>query len=106
MKSGPEAVEVENMEIAVVSSSVVKEEQKVLWRDKSEHWSERRSFMKLRSAPRESRGGVERSVSGGRKRILLLASFLSYQLLFVAFILLDLIVFYPNTASFFHCSSQ
>jgi len=40
----------------VVSSLVVKGEQKVLWRGESEHWSERKSFMKLRSAPRESRG--------------------------------------------------
>jgi len=56
MRSGPEAVEVESLEIAVVSSLVVKEEQKVLWRDESEHSSERRSFMKLRSAPRESQG--------------------------------------------------
>jgi len=56
MRSGPEAVEVKSLEIAFVSSLVVKEEQKVLWRDESEHWFERRSFMKLRSAPRESRG--------------------------------------------------
>jgi len=56
MKSRPEAVEVENLEIAVVSSLVVKRDQKVLWMDESEHWSERRSFMKLRSAPQESRG--------------------------------------------------
>jgi len=56
MRSGPEAVEVESLEIAVVSSLVVNGEQKVLWRDESEHWSERRSFMKLRSVPRESRG--------------------------------------------------
>jgi len=55
MKSGPEAVEVESLEIAVVSSLVVKGKQKMLWRDESEHWSERRSFMMLRSAPRESR---------------------------------------------------
>jgi len=46
MRSRPEAVEVESLEIAVVSYLVVKEEQKVFWRDKSEHWSERRSFMK------------------------------------------------------------
>jgi len=56
MKSGPEAVEAESLEIAVVSSLVVQGEQKVLWRDESEHWFERRSNMKLRSAPRESRG--------------------------------------------------
>jgi len=56
MRSGPEAVEVESLEIAVVSSLVGKGEQKVLWSDESEHWSERRSFMKLRSAPQESRG--------------------------------------------------
>jgi len=56
MRSGPEAVEVESLEIAVVCSLVVKGEQKVLWRDESEHWSDRRSFMKLRSAQRESRG--------------------------------------------------
>jgi len=31
MRSGPEAVEVESLEIAVVSSFVVKGEQKVLW---------------------------------------------------------------------------
>jgi len=67
MRLGPVAVEVESLEIAVVSSLMVKGEQKVLWRNESEHWSERRSFMKLRSSPRESRG-VERSVSGGRKR--------------------------------------
>jgi len=48
MRSEPEAVEVESLEIAVVSSLVVKGEQKGLWRDESEHWSERRSFMKLR----------------------------------------------------------
>jgi len=47
-------VKVEILEIAVVSSLVVKAEQKVLWRDESEHWFERKSFMKLRSAPRES----------------------------------------------------
>jgi len=57
MRSGPEAMEVESLEIAVVSSLVMKGKQKVLRRDESEHWSERRSFMKLRSAPRESRGG-------------------------------------------------
>jgi len=56
MRSGPEAVEVESLKITVVSSLVVKREQKVLWRDESEHWNERRSFMKLRSAPRKSRG--------------------------------------------------
>jgi len=56
MRSGPDAMEVESLEIAVVSSLVMKGEQKVLWRDESEHWSERRSFMTLRSAPRESRG--------------------------------------------------
>jgi len=50
MRSGLEAVKVESLEIAVVSSLVVKGEQKVLWRGGSEHWSERRSFMKLRSA--------------------------------------------------------
>jgi len=49
-------VEVESLKIAVVSSLVVKGEQKVLWRNGFEHWSNRRSFMKLRSAPRESRG--------------------------------------------------
>jgi len=39
---------------------MVKGEQKVLWRDESEH----RLFMKLRSAPRERRGGgSERSVN-------------------------------------------
>jgi len=45
MRSGLEAVEVESLEIAVVSSLVVKEEQKVLWMDESEHWSECRLFM-------------------------------------------------------------
>jgi len=49
MRSGPEAVEVESLEIAVVSSLLVMGEQKVLWRDESKHWSESRSFMKLRS---------------------------------------------------------
>jgi len=39
MRSGPEAVEVEGLEIAVVSSLVVEGEQKVLRRDGSEHWS-------------------------------------------------------------------
>jgi len=56
MRSDLEAVKVESLEIAVISSLVVKGEQKVLWRDESKHWSELRSFMKLRSAPRESRG--------------------------------------------------
>jgi len=56
MRSGPEAVEDESLEIAVASSLVVKGKQKMLWRDESEHWSEHRSFMKLSSAPRESRG--------------------------------------------------
>jgi len=56
MRSGPEAVEVKSLEIAVVSSLVVKREQNVLWTDESEHWSERRLFMKLRSTPRERRG--------------------------------------------------
>jgi len=56
MTSGPEAVEVESLEIAVVSFLVVKGEQKVLWRDETEHWSKRRLFMKLRSAPQESQG--------------------------------------------------
>jgi len=55
MKSKPKAVEVESLQIAVVSSLVAKEEQKVLWRDEYEHWSKRRSFMKLRSTPQESR---------------------------------------------------
>jgi len=40
-----------SLKIAVLSSLVVKGEQKVLWKDESEHWSKRRSFMKLRSAP-------------------------------------------------------
>jgi len=35
-------VEVESLEIAVVSYLVVKGEQKVLWSVESEHWSERR----------------------------------------------------------------
>jgi len=56
MRSGPEAVEVESMEIAVLSSLVVKAEQKVLRRDETKHWSERRLFIKLRSAPRKSQG--------------------------------------------------
>jgi len=56
MRSGPEAMEVDSLEIAAVSSLVVKSEQKELCRDESEHWSERRSFMKLCSGPRESRG--------------------------------------------------
>jgi len=51
MKSGPEAVEVESLKIAIVSSFVVKGEQKVLRRYESEHWSKHRLFMKLRSAP-------------------------------------------------------
>jgi len=72
MRSGPEAVEADSLEIAVVSSLVVKGEQKVLWRDGSEHWSEhwseRRSFMKLRSADERAGKFVKRSVSGGRKR--------------------------------------
>jgi len=42
-------VDVESLEIAVVSALVVKGEQKVLWNDESEHWSERRLFIKLRS---------------------------------------------------------
>jgi len=54
MRSGPEAVEVESLEIAVVSSLVVKGGAELLWRDESEHWSKQRLFMKLRSAPRES----------------------------------------------------
>jgi len=37
MKTGPEAVEVESLEIAVVSSLVVKREQKVLWRNELSH---------------------------------------------------------------------
>jgi len=41
MKLGPEPVEVESLEIAVVSSLMEKEEQKVLLRDESRHWSER-----------------------------------------------------------------
>jgi len=45
MRSGPKAVEVDSLEVEVVNSLVVKREQKVLWMDKSEHWSERRSFM-------------------------------------------------------------
>jgi len=53
MRLGPEAVEIERLEIAAVSSLVVKGEQKVLWRDEFEHWSE---GMKLHSAPQESRG--------------------------------------------------
>jgi len=58
MRSGPEAVKVESLEIAVVSSLMVKGEQKELWRDESEHWPERRLrlFIKLRSAPRQTRG--------------------------------------------------
>jgi len=56
MRLGPEAVEVESMEVAVVSSLVVKGKQKVLWRDESMHWFERRLFMKLHSASRKSRG--------------------------------------------------
>jgi len=51
MRPGPEIMEVDSLKIAVASSLVVKEEQKVLWRDVSENWSERRSFKKLRSAP-------------------------------------------------------
>jgi len=39
MRLGPEAVEVKSLEIAVVSSLVVKGEQKVLWRDESENQS-------------------------------------------------------------------
>jgi len=49
-------MEVERLEIAVVSSLVVKGEQKVLWWDEAKRWSERRLFMKLRSAPQKSRG--------------------------------------------------
>jgi len=45
MRSGPEAVEVESLEVAVVSSLVVKGEQKVLYRDESGHWSVHKSFM-------------------------------------------------------------
>jgi len=60
LRSGLEAVEVESLESAVLSSLVMKGEQKVLQRDESKHWPERRSFMKLCSAPREF---VERSVS-------------------------------------------
>jgi len=45
MKMGPETVEVESLEIAVVSSLMVKGEQKVLWRDESKQLSERRLFM-------------------------------------------------------------
>jgi len=41
MRSGPEAVEIESLKILVVSSLLVKGEQKVLWRDESKHWSER-----------------------------------------------------------------
>jgi len=63
MRSGPEAVEVESLEIAVVNSLVVTGEQKVLWMDESEHWLERRSFMNHEKAGEL----VERSVSGGRK---------------------------------------
>jgi len=36
MRSGPESVEVESLKIAVVSSLVVKGEQKGLWRDESD----------------------------------------------------------------------
>jgi len=39
MKSGPDAVEVESLEIAVVSSLMEKGEQKVLF--KSRYWSKR-----------------------------------------------------------------
>jgi len=56
MRSGPEAVEVESLEIAVVRFLVVMGVRKVLWKDESKHWSERKLFMKLCSAPRESRG--------------------------------------------------
>jgi len=49
-------MDVESLEIEVVSSLVVKREQNMLWSDKSEQWSERRLFMNLRSAPRERRG--------------------------------------------------
>jgi len=56
MRSGSEAVKVKSLEIAVISFLVVKGEQKVLQRNESNHLSERRSFTKLRSAPRESQG--------------------------------------------------
>jgi len=56
MRPGPEAAEAESLETAAASSPVVKVEQKVSWRDEPEHRSERRSPMKLRSAPRENRG--------------------------------------------------
>jgi len=62
MRLGPKAVEVESLEIAVASSLVVKVEQKVLWRNESEHWSERISFMKLRSL-----GDWELGNSGSRE---------------------------------------
>jgi len=49
-------VEVKSLKIAVVSSLVIKVELNLLWSDVSEQWSERRLFIKLRSAPRERRG--------------------------------------------------
>jgi len=38
MRSGPDLVEVESLEIEIESSLVVKGEQKVLRRDRSERW--------------------------------------------------------------------
>jgi len=42
---GAEAVKLESLEIAVVSSLMEKGEQRVLYRNESRHWSERRLFM-------------------------------------------------------------
>jgi len=55
MRSGPEAVEAEEFGNSSCKFLGGKGKQKELWRDESEHWSERRSFMKLCSAPQESR---------------------------------------------------
>jgi len=62
MRSGSEAVEVESLEMAVVSSLVVKEEQKVLWRDGSEHWSKRRSFHEVTLSTTRESGSLLREV--------------------------------------------
>jgi len=50
-------VEVESLEIVVVSSLVVKGEQIVLWSDESEHWSELRLFMKLPTLSTTTKAG-------------------------------------------------